>query len=553
MPDCWFKKSLVFVIIIILISVVLMPIFNAKTNALESNFAEEIIGNEIVINKKIPRVETADNQGNVLISAFNLDGDDIYPKITRNEDETLVVSYESYLKNEENAAPIAYSNNYGETWIEQFLIPPVLPDYIEIVSPDITYCPTTDELFWTALSHEPPLKYLSRIPSNLSTVDEIYIEYLSFGPPNWISIPRAYEAVCGYVEENYLLFHIADLEKFYAYPDYHRCLGLDYYSPEWGPIDKDWSWTGYFDAETKLDTAPAYNPAIATGDDFFYVVVQHENETTGKDQIVYKAFSIEHYKELGGCPNPWSPGDEGNLYSDIEFTPWQFYLANEAVDPDVTASGNNVCIVYSQHDGIRCNYSYNDGASWNTSIVAKNAAFPCVYMKDKHVFCAYVQDGNVYKIESLDGGATWGNPIRLNDIDGTVAEEYGSVDMIDLGVVWTDERNGAKDIYFANESKLIIKNLKGQFGSVSAVVENIGTAIASNIQWEINIDGMIFTGGHSEGSIAFLPAGSETTISTINLIFGIGPATITIIAGEILKTTDCIIFGPFIFGLDYQK
>jgi hypothetical protein len=383
---------------------------------------------------------------------------------------------------------------------------------------------------------------MGKLPSDIPVVENMTL----FSMPIGLTL-EIFEVTCGFVENNLLPCYICDIEGWSG--DYYfkidKCPGLGYFNT-YGELPLPRGTTFYFDGQAFLKTAPACNMNIATGDNFFYAVMQHDNETTKSSEIVYKAFSIQHYKELGGI---FWYNQECDLYTDMEFTPWQTYLTVDAIDPDVAASGRNVCVVYTQEGDVRCCYSSDDGMSWNTSVVATDSAYPSVFMVDSHVYCGYVRKGNVYKIQSLDGGRTWQDSMRLNDVDGTVCEDYGSVDIIDNGVVWTDERNGASDIYFADHSLLNISRISGQTGRVSAVVENLGTAVASNIPWSIDIDGVILRGAHSNGFIDLLTGGSEATISTENIVLGIGPVTITIIVGDVEESVNCFLFGPFIFGL----
>jgi hypothetical protein len=257
-------------------------------------------------------------------------------------------------------------------------------------------------------------------------------------------------------------------------------------------------------------------------------------------------------------------------YADIEVWPWQGYLVEGGenvfvADPYVAASGNNVAIVYMTTDNIfgdwdiRC--AYNDGVipaegaeyTWKTSVVAEghptDEVYPAVAVNGNTVTVAYIAEGNLFIIKSEDRGATWGEPEQMNEVDGTVVEEVKSVDLISSAVVWTDNRDGDKNIYFADmpAPMVTVQSVSGGFG-VSAVVANVGTADATDISWSIDLDGLVFIGAHTEGTISSLAAGGSETVKA-GFVFGLGKATITVTAGGATKTAEGTVLGPFVIGL----
>jgi hypothetical protein len=92
-----------------------------------------------------------------------------------------------------------------------------------------------------------------------------------------------------------------------------------------------------------------------------------------------------------------------------------------------------------------------------------------------------------------------------------------------------------------------IGNISGGFG-VTATVINMGTKEATNIPWSIYFcSGLVFIGGLTRGTIS-VPAGGETTISS-GLVFGFGPGSITVTAGDASKIVSCFVLGPLILGI----
>ena len=176
---------------------------------------------------------------------------------------------------------------------------------------------------------------------------------------------------------------------------------------------------------------------------------------------------------------------------------------------------------------------------------------PEIYMVGTSVFRIYISDGNLYLTKSEDSGATWGDAEQVNDVDGTVLSEECAADIHPAGIVWTDTRNGDKDIYFVGGEAapaVGIRSISGGMG-VSAEIENMGTADASNVQWSINLDGgLILVGKSAEGTINSLPAGGTATIS-IPFVLGIGSVTITVSADDAIRTASGTVILFFMTGV----
>ena len=164
------------------------------------------------------------------------------------------------------------------------------------------------------------------------------------------------------------------------------------------------------------------------------------------------------------------------------------------------------------------------------------------------MYCVYVKTGNLYLVESEDGGATWGEPTQINEVDGTVVDEHRTVEISDGGIVWTDTRNGGKDIYYAPLPIAILElNIAGGFG-VTVTVSNTGTAEATDLAWSVELSGPVFVGKVTEGAITSLPPGTSQTVGP-GLVLGIGPTTITATAGGASKTASGFVLGPLVLGL----
>ena len=304
-----------------------------------------------------------------------------------------------------------------------------------------------------------------------------------------------------------------------------------------------------WDAESVLKTSPAKDVDMApvhdadpawSENDYFHFVSQYDNASSGHSQIVYKK-----------C----IPPEE----DDIEFVPTQYYLVKgdfDARDPEVDADGNNVVVVYMTNQNgnwdVMCKYSGDGGATWNDGVIASTSADevnPTVYVHGNNVYVAYISNGNLYLVISEDGGATWSEPIQINDNPRSVVTGDGYVDISAGGIVWVDNRDGNLDIYYSQfpAPRIVIQSVSGGFG-VTATVSNVGTADAENVPWSIDVSGLVILGKHTEGTIDSLPAGGQATVKS-SLILGVGPVTITVMAGGTTKTASALLLGPLVLGL----
>ena len=87
------------------------------------------------------------------------------------------------------------------------------------------------------------------------------------------------------------------------------------------------------------------------------------------------------------------------------------------------------------------------------------------------------------------------------------------------------------------EPSLEIESISGGFG-ISTVIENVGNVDATDVEWSISLDGGIVlrpSARIKEGTIPILVAGDTITKSTS--VLGLGRIDITVMAGEVEKTT----------------
>lgn len=485
------------------------------------------------INKPITR---AVNQGNVLISADNPDGDDQHPQITKNSQGTLIVVYEQTLDILSQNIPVVWSPD-GEQWTIQFIF-----DSIEFTEgsgilqyPTIIHNSPNDLLFLTMLDPIAELynNEMSFIQGDITTAEEA----------SWYGIS-------GQDSQNYMHSACTSTNNFFVSATTEdgygmtQTLGLGYFTyPEFEHPPTMGGY--YYDGQSIHESGPANGLEMDTGGNRIYLVTETEGQITVKTTTADEALLTS-----GEMQN------DMDKYADIEQWPGEYI--GSGTDPDVASSGNKVCVVYVQGGDVKCSYSTNGAGyepqhNWQVSTVATGATAPAVYMTGDNVYCAYVQGGNVYRTESNDAGATWGTPEQVNDQDGTASGEADSVALIDTGVVFTDTRNGAKDIYFGGgqAAPLIqINSISGGFG-VSAEIANEGTADASNIGWTMSFDAPLMilpSGGQASGTISSLGVGQSETVSS-GLVLGFGKATITVTADGATSSASGFVLGPLVLGV----
>lgn len=450
---------------------------------------------------------------NTLIS--NNIGNDYHPRMTTNSLDHTIVVFEQEIGLNRKQIPVVYSTN-GYSWTEQFLF-----DSINFTSgsgllqyPDILYNAPNDLLYLTMIDPNAEMynNEMSFIPGDIANAAEA----------SWYGVSGStgyFYGACACTNNFFLALSTEDTYGllqtlclgYFTYPDFE--------SP---PVMGGW----YFDGNSFFQSAPAAE--LEMDSNSYQIFIVCETRLDDLTQITMKTNVKDESLITSGAQK-----NGMEKYGDPEVMPSEYL--GFGTDPDVSGSGNKVCVVYRENGNVICKSSstsavYDPEFDWYVSTVERNASAPAVYMEGNIVYCAYVKHGNLYLRVSEDSGMTWSDAEQKNDVNGTVVGEKGSVDIGKSGIAFTDTRNGNYDIYFSSYEPrptpcLLITDLS----PMKMKIKNVGDVAACNVSWNIIINGdFIIIGRSSSGMIlGTLEPGQEITVGKKELLLGLGHTEIT--------------------------
>jgi hypothetical protein len=429
------------VVVIILIVLAFLTPTSAVINVESEDGKSIIIHNgveripfEIIRQSRTLKCSTGEN---TLVSLDSPE-DDQWPAITKDQYGNIVVTWTNIVHSSESYIGIAYSRDGGGTWTVNYINPtggaPMYSDIAYVHGADFEGGGDYTGLWGVYGDNAVERVGFYLIPDVTDPLTYTFygliwfqnITYCCISDDTWYNDPD---------------FDVTGPTQMYIYdviftdPDIPSCPTHWYIDGTLSSI------VLYYDAQIGppgLKTAPACDPDMAcihdaapaqTTNDFILLTWQYDNPKTGESLIVFKKIVPD-------------------IEPDIEYTPYQFYIG-PGTNPNIGASGDNIVITYMLEGNVVCAYSSDQGGNFSISTIGPGK-FPAVYMRGNIACCAYTNDGNLYLVKSFDGGATWGSPLQINDCNGTVVEEENTVDIHSSGIVWMDNRDGNKDIYFSS-------------------------------------------------------------------------------------------------------
>jgi hypothetical protein len=289
-------------------------------------------------------------------------------------------------------------------------------------------------------------------------------------------------------------------------------------------------WTGSADAEYEWENVKADND-LTTG--LHYEAYEIKNNSDENQEGVEIDWCL-----LDGTADWWINNE------------WFGLTVDDAKYPDIDAANGLCYCVYELNGGIYCTYSNDNAQNFQSTQISSHGRYPNVAIMENTILCSCLKDGNLYSFVSEDFGNSWEESI-INDQSGSVVEDTHSTAVAGSYLAWTDKREAFDTIYFDKLEVAVpiieIHSISGGLG-LRADIINSGTADATNIPWQITLDGGAFVGKETTGTIDRLSPGASETIKT-SFIIGFGKTDITIIVGATSKKMEGMVLLFFIGGV----
>ncbi|RLF28585.1 MAG: hypothetical protein DRJ99_04265, partial [Thermoplasmata archaeon] len=125
--------------------------------------------------------------------------------------------------------------------------------------------------------------------------------------------------------------------------------------------------------------------------------------------------------------------------------------------PSAIIKDGKIYIAIESTDGIDTNiilYESQNGVNWTRYNISTklniSEKYPVLYSNSTHLICIYYNESKDIYLRTSPDGKNWSNAFDINNGTGTVVEEYQTADIADSKhIVWTDNRDGNKDLWIA--------------------------------------------------------------------------------------------------------
>ena len=450
---------------------------------------EAVEKDKLMVNNDIDNIQITDSSD-----------DEYQPSLITNQFNAMVM-YESYNGSKKDVY-LKNSNDYGQTWSNPFKITIGNDEYYSFLnnydfkSPSLGIRPGWNKAFGSMISSYKDSSVYCYFPiNNIGST----LSYLSISILDWSNVSynqSTNEFTSFYDFKNMNIIYYSNQTT----PWVIALIGSTNYSdPDTGegPCD-DTPMFSFIDlVEPEESIAIAWFPEIQHcsnlsianqyGSETIYGVCEIKNGTK-HDLLFFK-----------GKPYDWYYGD---------------HLVNKTITsdqsllhPKITLRNNHVYIVAeTDTNGIVLYRSSDGGNTWNQpiniteSLLSPTAkpSYPDITVNETHITCTFIESGNLSLTQSNDSGVNWTTPLQLNTQNQSVVSGYSYTDIgSTYQIIWTDNRNTNKDIYYylsytpKVDLKIINFTLKNELfipktnNMISVTMKNQGDGYAENIQLKI--------------------------------------------------------------------
>ena len=219
----------------------------------------------------------------------------------------------------------------------------------------------------------------------------------------------------------------------------------------------------------------------------------------------------------------------------------------------LSLTNDKYCFVYSQ-GCMAGGFDNGDCIAEYFTVKDTNGAFAGIWNADYGWFWSYSTDGDSQRFHRQFWDAVFGENISVISKANHDSKEDNLYIISRSCIRWVYyETNlfGDPTLDFGDalpRPQIKIRDVTGEFGGISATLENIGDADASNISWSISVNGGLlnFINVHTQDHLP-LAVGNSELVKTNKFIFGLGKVNITVKATYSNAWTGSgFVFGPFV-------